>query len=687
MRRILISLLTCLWAVACGGSSRVVEPVPVQEQPTARPLSLVETAKEALLRAKRAKSPEAARDLLAAAEQSLFDALRAVDELSSEERDELAFLNRQHVHLLVLLHVDHDRSEGRSLSEAAIAVATRKVFDQAVRVAKNGQPSAEHLAQQIASHVPKRGVILEFFGLNAQIAFDAGRTMVKPLYQRWAIFGFHENGNIFSLVLNTDEGTTTERVNTLIERIRLKKDTSQAAHELDALASVVLGSTERGSHVVVAPDGALTALPFEALLSSTSRPLIEERQISYLESTAELLFTTPTANPSHDPSPSILVIDPAYGSNAQAATAAPATAAPTTAAPATAAAPGDPWGGGDTFTRNPYSAVEREAFLSGVDNVLILEGAEASKPNLLAIHHPPILHLATHGKFVDTRAARMHPGDQLRPGAMPSYLVLGLAGANQSPVESGRVSASELASLDLHGTRLVVVSACESGVGHSFPGHGMLALRHSLSQAGSQAQVVTLWQVNAEAMSRLMESFYRRLSVGPAEALRLAKLDLRRDPRFADPDYWAGVVLWGDWQAFEMPQCDTQSEPTCKGRRKNRLSLSNAELGSFNATCKVEVTQADNTARLHVVTVGTVSGCLPPPRSKAKVDFREMFGPNRVEAVYTPFRWDPRGIATIEYTAQLPSPPAPGRYYLDVELPCGENEPVYGTGTCIVTPP
>ena len=116
---------------------------------------------------------------------------------------------------------------------------------------------------------------------------------------------------------------------------------------------------------------------------------------------------------------------------------------------------------------------------------------------------------------------------------------LALAGANQRSSgdgEDGLLTALEVAGLDLWGTRMVVLSACETGVGDARNGEGVYGLRRALVLAGSESQVMSLWQVSDVATRDLMIAFYQRLRAGEgrAEALRnvqLAMLHGEAQPR------------------------------------------------------------------------------------------------------------------------------------------------------------
>ncbi len=131
-----------------------------------------------------------------------------------------------------------------------------------------------------------------------------------------------------------------------------------------------------------------------------------------------------------------------------------------------------------------------------------------------------------------------------------------LAGANGDPgrLDSGFLSAAEIAQMDLRGTELAVFSACETGVGDVRVGDGVHGLRRALVLAGARTQVLSLWKVDDVATAELMVAFYERLLAGQprGEALREAKLEMMRSPRWGHPRFWASFVLSGSWGPMEF---------------------------------------------------------------------------------------------------------------------------------------
>jgi CHAT domain-containing protein len=132
---------------------------------------------------------------------------------------------------------------------------------------------------------------------------------------------------------------------------------------------------------------------------------------------------------------------------------------------------------------------------------------------------------------------------------------IALAGANQrrsGTSDDGILTALEAAQLDLSGTELVVLSACESGIGEVQNGEGVYGLRRALSLAGAQTQITSLWKVSDEVTRTLVVDYYKRLlrGSGRSAALRDAQRAMLADAAFSHPYYWASLVPIGNWAAL-----------------------------------------------------------------------------------------------------------------------------------------
>ena len=182
---------------------------------------------------------------------------------------------------------------------------------------------------------------------------------------------------------------------------------------------------------------------------------------------------------------------------------------------------------------------------------------------------PSILHIATHGFFLqDEQQATAENGaatqakDSTRLGKLVAHVEnpllrsgLALAGANQSSNGNtdGILTALEVAGLDLWGTKLVVLSACDTGVGEVKNGDGVYGLRRALVLAGAESQIMSLWAVSDLSTRDLIVGYYRALlqGTGRGEALRQAQLQMLKDKAHRHPYYWAGFIQTGEWANLE----------------------------------------------------------------------------------------------------------------------------------------
>jgi CHAT domain-containing protein len=168
------------------------------------------------------------------------------------------------------------------------------------------------------------------------------------------------------------------------------------------------------------------------------------------------------------------------------------------------------------------------------------------------VRNPQVLILSTHGCF---REQETRP-DEPPPNPLLSCMLL-LAGANHGAgaavpaEEDGVLTGLEIVGIDLRGTELVVLSACDTGVGRVQQGEGVASLRQAFQLAGASAVVSTLWGIPDEESEQLVTGFFAHLAEGAnrAEALHRAQLDVlqsrRRSAGAAHPFYWAAFTLTG----------------------------------------------------------------------------------------------------------------------------------------------
>jgi len=176
---------------------------------------------------------------------------------------------------------------------------------------------------------------------------------------------------------------------------------------------------------------------------------------------------------------------------------------------------------------------------------------------------PEILHIATHGFFLkpdDTLRKRLmklqRGGDiQLPPPGDNPLLRSGLAfaGINANAQVLGEIdtdndgvlTALEVLSLNLTGTKLAILSACETGLGEIHEGEGVYGLRRAFQEAGASTVVSSLWEVSDAGTQKLMTALYSRLLAGkpPHLALREAQLEMLRIGEWSSPYIWSAFFM------------------------------------------------------------------------------------------------------------------------------------------------
>ncbi len=179
---------------------------------------------------------------------------------------------------------------------------------------------------------------------------------------------------------------------------------------------------------------------------------------------------------------------------------------------------------------------------------------EASEDNLKKLDNPRLIHIATHGYFMSDVDMDDREGDEaaffnnplLRSGILLAGAAQRRASASIETGEDGALSAYEAMNLYLDNTDLVVLSACETGLGEVRNGEGVYGLQRSFLVAGSKAVMMSLWQVDDLATQELMVKFYSLwLSTGNRqEAFRQAQISLKE--KYNDPYFWGAFVMIGN---------------------------------------------------------------------------------------------------------------------------------------------
>jgi CHAT domain-containing protein/Tfp pilus assembly protein PilF len=319
-------------------------------------------------------------------------------------------------------------------------------------------------------------------------------------------------------------------------------------------------------HLLIAPDGLLNLIPFAALMNERYQYLAERYTVSYLTSGRDLLRLQTTAPSLNAP---LIMANPIFGRVETLAVRGSHDSGNSQA--------GDQvWGQIDPavifFQSLPGTEHEALAIKALLPEASLLLRERATETALKQSKAPRILHIATHGFFLSDQEAppaEIHdiPGDDAlrvplrlskRAAKIENPLLrsgLALAGVNehQRGDDDGVVTALEVASLNLWGTRLVVLSGCDTGVGEVKNGEGVYGLRRALVLAGSETQIMSLWPVPDNETGNFMADYYRRLlkGEGRGEALRQIQLKMLKNAKLRHPHYWGSFIQAGEWANLE----------------------------------------------------------------------------------------------------------------------------------------
>jgi len=208
------------------------------------------------------------------------------------------------------------------------------------------------------------------------------------------------------------------------------------------------------------------------------------------------------------------------------------------------------------YTRREVESVSDFCKENQIDPVELLTGAGASEDNFKRMATGrEMIHIATHGFF--DRDALSEPGQRSHNPLLRSGLYL--AGANllddstrAESMEDGLLTAWEVSQMNLSGTRWVVLSACESGLGDVMTGEGVYGLRRAFLMAGSETVISTLWPVSDRRMVSMMQQLYSPEATNLAllmQQICLTQLDKIRGKGQSDHPYaWAAVIATGEWR-------------------------------------------------------------------------------------------------------------------------------------------
>ncbi|MDH3645449.1 MAG: CHAT domain-containing protein [Gammaproteobacteria bacterium] len=300
------------------------------------------------------------------------------------------------------------------------------------------------------------------------------------------------------------------------------------------IVTPALANVQGKTRMVIAADGALQYLPFAVLSMDGQSRLVDTYSIAVVPSITAVAAQRNYRNTATQPSKTIALIgDPVFSTSDRRF----ATSAATANHPTTSANEPD---NNPTYTRLTFSGreIDEISALVPASKQMVATGFEASKDFAVNadLEDFRFIHFATHG-VIDARQPAL------------STLVFSTRDRDGS-VQNGFFRLPDVYNLALN-AELVVLSACDTALGREIRGEGLLGLTQGFMYAGASSIVASLWQVPDRATAELMTRFYKSMLLdgkSAVAALRSAQLEMAHERRWANPFYWGGFVLQGEWR-------------------------------------------------------------------------------------------------------------------------------------------
>jgi len=316
----------------------------------------------------------------------------------------------------------------------------------------------------------------------------------------------------------------------------------QAAARLSNLILAPASAQLTRKRLVVVADGALQYVPFAALTVSSGRPLILDHELVSLPSASAFAVQRQNLkNRAPAPKSVAVIADPVFStSDARLKGGAQAQAVnePAVATRIIEHLQGTAKGQ-LSIPRLPFTRWEADQILAVAPSGVSLKAVDFNASRAIAtdgeLSKYRYVHFATHG-YLDTSRSNL------------SAIVLSLFDAQGKP-QDGFLRAHDIYNLKLP-AELVVLSACETGLGKDVTGEGLQGLTRAFMYAGARRVIVSLWNVNDKATATLMQRLYVGMLRGgktPAAALRAAQIEMLRTRQWQSPYFWAPFVMQGEW--------------------------------------------------------------------------------------------------------------------------------------------
>lgn len=411
--------------------------------------------------------------------------------------------------------------------------------------------------QAIQAAIPDQAALIEFISYRP---FDPKAPDNDKAYgpPRYVAYVFRREGDVRWVEIGSArelDGTIDAWRQAL--RDPQRKDAQELSRTLDEkIMRPIRALVGDATHLLISPDGELNLIPFGALVDEEGRYLIQRYATTYLTSGRDLLRMEVARDSKSNP---LVVADPLFGEPASQPFAQMANLRKT-----------DGRGGRHRSVTSASSLaeiyfaplngteLEARAIQNFFPDARLMIGPQATEEAVKRADAPRILHLATHGFFLsEPRTIASGPGtparNQIGNPLLRSGLALASANLRNGKDSDGILTALEASGLNLWGTRLVVLSACDTGLGEVHNGEGVYGLRRAFVLAGAESLVMSLWPISDYTTREMMTGYYKNLKqgMGRGEALRQVQLDMLKKNPHLHPFYWANFIQSGDWSNLD----------------------------------------------------------------------------------------------------------------------------------------
>lgn len=387
---------------------------------------------------------------------------------------------------------------------------------------KGNNEKQQYKWQDVQKKLKEGEAAVEIIRFRKYKADSAGIYSTNVVYYAALIIKPGTSGNPECVLMENGEDLEGKFMKYYRNSIKFKIQDDHAYNQYWRRIKEVLGDVKK---VYISPDGVFNQINLYSIKNpDTKKYIIDETEIQIVTNTKDLIETV---SAKYQDKKIILIGDPAFNPDG-------------TGNSSLAPLPGT-----NTEVKKINEMLSKNNWTGDV-----YTGRSATEEKLKKVRDPRVLHIATHGFFdQDTDIEKDDKNKNFKNPLLKSGLMLagaGISSYGSEATEDGILTSFEAMNMDLDNTDLVVLSACETGLGEIRNGEGVYGLQRAFRVAGARSILISLWKVNDETTQKLMVYFYDEwVKTGDKRAsFRAAQEKIRKE--FPDPYYWGAFVLIGE---------------------------------------------------------------------------------------------------------------------------------------------